>query len=267
MKLVRKTLLGLAALAVVMGLASCKFGAGIGSTSGSKYNKDMTVDATPENTKKPCNTDYRRFWEELSTLEACAELTTKVTIDYANSTMASGVATTGLIFDCNKSESGNTVDFILVGISPAAGFYVEKYSNIEKGKAASLDTDDGAISTTFTSLDGKASNKNYQTWSSVGITPQQTDDGKYEFTVKIAQETPGTYKVYINNKKVSNDSAMAALTPANTKELKKNGVKATYAVGGIACYGSVSKGNKLIANFATDKDSVLGTLNAEEIEE
>ena len=267
MKLVRKTLLGLAAVAVVMGLASCKFGAGTGSTSGSKYNKDMTVDATPENTKKPCNTKYRRFWEELSSFEACAELTTKVSIDYDNSNMSSGVATTGLIFNLNKSETGNTVDFILIGISPTAGYYVEKYENIEKGKAASLDTDDSAISDDFTSLDGKASGVNYKPWSSVGITPTLTNDGKYEFTVKIEQETPGIYTVYINNKKVSVDAKMKAITPAKTKELKKDGVKGKYAVGGIACYGSVSKGNKLIANFATDKDSVLGTLNAEEIEE
>ena len=166
MKMVKKILLGLAATSVIL-LASCKMDAGKGDTDGTKWDLTMTVDGT-ENAKKKMATDakYRRYWEEFSGNEACAEIETTLTFDNENSITSNGVATAGLIFDLNKSDN-NTVEFILVGISPSAGYYVEKYTNVPKGKAASGDDSEGALvsSENYIDLDGKAHTNSYHNWS------------------------------------------------------------------------------------------------------
>ena len=265
MKMVKKILLGMVATAAVLTFASCKMGAGEGETEGNKWDKTMTVDGTkiPDDVQPNAQEKgpYRRFWEEFSSNEKCAEITTKITVDVANSIMDNGVATAGLAFDLNKSEDGKTVDFILVGLS-TGGYYVERYYNIEKGKTVSGDTSDSALGT-YTPLDGKG-DVNYHVWAKA---PKTDENGNYVFTVKIAQETPKVYTVYIDDVKVSVDSEMAKLTPAKTEKIKKDGVEAEYAVGGIACYGSVVKGNKLVVNYLTEEDSVTGKLEAEEIAE
>ena len=272
MKLVRKTLLGLAALAVVMGLASCKFMSGKGDTDGTKWDLTMKVDGTKiPSTVEPTSEGkgpYRRYWEEFSINEACAEIETTITFNSDKCEYSNGVATAGLIFDLNKSDDGKTVDFNLIGISPSSGYYVERYTSIPKGKAASGDSSDGSLGT-YEDLDGKAHSTTYITWGGTGkpSAPTANSDGNYVIKVKITQETPKVYTVYINDVKVSKDTKMSEITPKKTKNLKKNGVEKTYAVGGIACYGSVVKNNKLNVTYHTEKDDVLGTLNAEEIEE
>ena len=272
MKMVKKILLGMSVAALVIGMTSCKGMFGIGDTDGTKYDLTMTVDGSKiPSTVQPTDDGrgpYRRFWEQLSGNKACAELETKVTFNTAECVTTNGVATAGLIFDLNASDDGNTVDFILIGISPAAGYYVEKYSNVPKGKAANGDTSDSALveSSNITYLDGKASNAAYHSW---GTIPHAANaSGNYVFTVKVEQNTPGVYTVKINNTKVSVDSKMATLTPKKTASLKKatDTAKHNYAVGGVACYGSVVKNNKLNVNYHTDKDSVLGKLEAEELD-
>ena len=84
-------------------------------------------------------------------------------------------------------------------------------------------------------------------------------EGVYTYVVKISQKNK-KYEVSINGKKVAEYDASAS-----TKVEKIDDVE--YAVGGIACYGSVVKGNILKANYKSDKTSVTGKLEAEEIEE
>lgn len=263
MKMVKKILLGLAAGALVLGFAGCKMDAGQGDTDGTKWDLTMTVDGT-ENAKKKMADDakYRRYWEEFSGNEACAEIETTITVDTTNSVMDTGVATAGLIFNLNKSEDGEKVEFILVGLS-TAGYYVERYYDIPKGKAASLDTTESSLGS-YESLDGKTGN--YHNWNAQ---PPVDDDGNYVFKVKVEQATPKVYTVYINDTKVSVDEKMAGITPLKTAQIKKTGSteKVEYAVGGVACYGSVAKGNKLVVKYHTEKDAVTGRLEAEEIEE
>jgi hypothetical protein len=81
MKMVKKILLGLVATATVIGLVSCKWGAGEGDTSGNKWDLTMTVDAT-ENASNPLAADkvFRRYWKQFSSSEKVAALTTTITI-------------------------------------------------------------------------------------------------------------------------------------------------------------------------------------------
>ncbi len=255
MKMVKKILLGLTAASLVIGMASCKMDSGEGETEGDKYNRKMTVDATAEGKAMANGAKYRRFWEELSGNEGCAALKTDIEIDYKNSVTDNGVATAGLIFNLNKQKGDDKVEFILVGISKA-GYYVERYYDIDKGKAASGDTSESSLGT-FESLDGKGAKVNYLSPSWWKLQPDA--DGIVKVTVEVKQ-TNKVYSVYINNQKVSNDAAMAKIVPLKTKKIDD----VEYAVGGVAVYGSVQEGNKLIAKFKTDKDSVIGKLEAEE---
>ena len=254
MKMVKKILLGLTATALVLGMASCKMGAGEGDTEGKKDDLTMTVDATSEGKAMENGAKYRRFWKELSSNEGCAALTTDILIDTKNSVTDNGVATTGLIFNLNKQEGDDKVEFILVGISKA-GYYVERYYDIEKGKAASGDSSDSALGS-FESLDGKGK-ANYLCPSWWNFKPDE--DGIVKVTVAVTQ-TNKVYTVKINGKKVSDDAAMAKVVPLKTKKIDD----VEYAVGGVAVYGSVQEGNKLVATFKTDKESVIGKLEAEE---
>ena len=255
MKMVNKILLGLAASTLILGMVSCKGMFGNGDTDGTKYDLTMTVNGAeiPE-TVQPNDKGkgpYRRFWEQLSVNKACAELETTMTFKMDECVTTNGVATAGLIFDLNNSDDGKTVDFIIVGISPSAGYYVEKYSNVPKGKAASGDSSDSALvaDENITYLDGKTGA--YHNWGS--ISHAANSEGNYVFKIKVEQKTAGVYTVYINNTKVSDDAKMATLTPKKTSKLKKStdAAKKDYAVGGVACYGSVVKNNKLKVLYHT----------------
>lgn len=253
MKMVKKVLFGLVAAAAVVGFAGCKFGAGEGSTSGSKYNLDMTVDGTE------LSEGYRRYWKQLSSSKKVAETKVTITIDTEDCEITSGTtATVGYAFDLNKNETINdTVDFILVGMSIEKGFYVERYVGVEEGKTAEGDTTDSSLGGTTTSLDGKNSGAAYKSWSDANITLSPAGT-VYTFIVEISQ-TDQKYTVKINGTTVASD-----ITPSNNSTKTIDGTE--YAIGGVACYGSVSAGNKIVANYLTDKDDVTGSYY-EEVEE
>ena len=266
MKMVKKILLGLAATAAVLSLASCKMEAGEGKTEGNKWDLTMTVDGTKiADTVQPNakgQGPYRRFWKQFSSSEKVAEIETTVTIDTNACTIEPNtVATAGLVFDLNKNATDSSkVDFNLIGLSPSAGFYVERYTEITK-KDGDYDTSEGALSSTYTPLkldsfeysnDGKGA---YISWGSIPNTPKE---GVYTYKIKITQANK-KYSVSINGVKVAEYNASDS-TNVDTIDKKE------YAVGGIACYGSVQKGNILKAKYESDKDSVTGKLY-EEVEE
>lgn len=270
MKLVRKTLLGLTALAVVMGLASCKMGAGEGDTKGNKWDLTMTIDAT-ETASRPLAADkvFRRYWKQFSTSEKVAEITTTVTIDPTKivyPTTSTSACVVGLIFDLNKNaEDNNKVDFNLIGVNPKTGkFYVERYTKISKQTDESYDgtaTESDlaqAAGTTAINLETVAKSGAWCTLTS-SMYKTDADTGILTIPVKISQ-TNKKYTVYLNNVKVAEYNASTSTNVDTIKNVE-------YAVGGIACYGNAGKGVKIVANYTTDKSTVTGKLEAEEIEE
>ena len=76
----------------------------------------------------------------------------------------------------------------------------------------------------------------------------------------IASKRIKAFALYLGSEKVAEYNATSSKNTDKIKDVE-------YAVGGIACYGNAGKGVKLVAKYETDKDSVIGKLEAEEIEE
>jgi hypothetical protein len=275
MKMVKKILLGLVATAAVLALASCKMGAGEGETEGNKWDLTMTVDATAE-AKNPLAEGkvFRRYWKEFSTSEKVAEITTTITINPADQVYDATkkpAFVSGLIFDLNKNaDDSKKVDFNLIGVNPQTQkFYVERYVGISKQDAELYDGDStqtdiaAANGTTATSLE-LASAKKSGAWCALTDKMYKvSSDGVVTCVVTISQENK-KYSVKLGDVTVAEYDAS---TSTNTAKIKKDKAEVEYAVGGIACYGNAGKGNKLVVNYTTDKESVTGKLEAEEIEE
>ena len=267
MKMVKKILLGLAAVSLIAGTVSCKMGAGEGDVKGDKWDLTMTVDATPDAQKPIADENtYRRYWKQFSTSEKVAEISTTITINtedfvYPNITKACVV---GYIFDCNKNTTDNKkVDFCLLGVNPMRQkFYVERYTNITKGDKEEYDVPETQKSLGASTDIGYGDYKreNIDTWCSLNNKMYTvSEDGKIiTCVVKITQENK-KYSVYLGSVKVGEYDASES-----TYVEKIDGTD--YAVGGIACYGNAEKGVKLVANYKTEKDAVTGKLEAEEIE-
>ena len=270
MKMVKKILLGMVATAAVLTFASCKMGAGEGETEGNKWDLTMTIDAT-EDAETPLEKDakFRRFWKQFSTSEKVAEITTTITIDpekqvYDEKNKPAFVS--GLIFDLNKNETNNDlVDFNLIGVNPETQkFYVERYTGITQQKKESLDTDaDSLVSALSTPVAAKdlelASANKSGGWCP--LTPKMydiDDNGVVTCVVTISQKNK-KYSVKLGSVTVAEYDASSSKHVDTIDDVE-------YAVGGIACYGNAGKGNKLVVNYTTEKDSVTGKLEAEEIE-
>ena len=261
MKMVKKILLGLTASALIMGMVSCKMGEGEGETDGNKWDLTMTIDTTDPKKPMAANTQYRRFWEQISASEKVAGIKTTITIDPSKCTYTDNTAlVAGLIFDLNKGTDANTVDFNLIGINPkrnsgAPQYYVERYEGVSNEKKKSGDTNDGSIGSAVNPLPK-------MDWENCTSSMYYTDaDGILTFIVTIKQTTPKTYEIYLGNVKVKE------CTINRTTNVWKDKNNVEYLSGGIACYGNASSGNKIVANYKSDKNSVLGKLEAEEIEE
>ena len=260
MKMVKNILLGLVATATILSFAGCKMGAGEGDTDGNKWDLTMTIDTTDP--KKPLaeGTTYRRFWEQISASENVAAIKTTITIDPAKCTYNGGALVAGLIFDLNKGTDDKTVDFNLIGINPKVmtggkpGYYIERYEGVSSDKKKSGDTSDSAIGTAVAPLGSMS-------WAAIPAGSYSADaNGVLSFVITIKQENK-KYSIYIG------DTNIREYTSDRTTHIwkDKNGVE--YLAGGIACYGNAGAGNKIVATYKSDKDSVIGKLEAEEIEE
>lgn len=260
MKMVKKIVLGLVATATILSFAGCKMGAGEGDTDGNKWDLTMTIDTT--DTKKPMaeGTTFRRYWEQISASENVAAIKTTITIDPAKCTYVDGTAlVAGLIFDLNKGTADKTVDFNLIGINPKKNngkpsYYIERYEGVSSDKKKSGDTTDSAIGTAVAPLPTMS-------WTACTSNMYSVDaNGVISIVVTIKQENK-KYSVYLGSTKI------ADYTSNRTTNLWKDKNGTEYLSGGIACYGNAGAGNKIVANYKTDKDSVIGKLEAEEIEE
>ena len=263
MKMVKKILLGLTATALVLGMASCKMGAGEGDTEGNKWDLKMTIDATAE-AEKPMDAAnaYRRFWKQFSTSEKVAEIKTTITLDESECKLVSGKASVvGYIFDLNKNKDDSSkVDFCLLGINPQfGGFYVERYTGISKSDKEEYDVPESQ-SSLGTSVDigyGTYKRADINTWNNLSSSMYTKTDGVITCVVTIKQ-TSKTYSVYLGSVKVAEYDASAS------ENTWKNKDDVEYAVGGIACYGNAGNGVKIVAKYHTEKDDVTGKLEAEE---
>ena len=254
-----KVLLSSAVLVAAMAtmFVGCKADSdGEGDIDGSKWNRTMTIDAT-DASKTPLTSKYRRYWHEFSSNEACAEITTTITINLDDCVLESGKASVvGFAFDYNKNATDKTkTDFNLIGINPQTRkFYVERYIGVAKQAEDSLDTDASSLEAVSKTDLEVSSIKKTNGWCNLTDDMYTIDETGKIITcvVKISQENK-KYSVSLCSVKVAEYDASDS---TNTKKISGT----DYAVGGVLCYGNVGKGVKLVANYKTDKTDVTGTL-------
>ena len=270
MKMVKKILLGLAASAVVIGLTSCADVAGTGKATGTKTNKTITVDGTDSK----LTTDYRRYIKQLGSSEKVAEITTTITVDTKdciltakNSAGTDTYANVGFVFDMNKvwdttknepkadTSSEKLRDLIVFGFQPLnKKAYVEHYSNVNFKEE--LDTNDSSVGTCDEAIFGNGD------WGTVTEgTDYALEDGVYTLVVKVKQATKGKYDFYLGNKKLGSYQSSGNYVGKASDNIEG------YAIGAVGGYVNCPKGTKVVAKYTTDKDTVTGKFEAEEIEE
>ena len=280
----KKLMAVIAALAVALTLTSCDF-LGKGKTSGTKWNKKMTVDGTS------ITNTYRRFIKKLSVSEKVTDLTTKIIIDKENSVLSSddGKAVVGLAFDFHSTGTGTNkeYDFVLIGFRPTPGangtntagklgFYIEKYEGIKSDKASSAaeamseDKEDEG-STGFDTNDssmGEGNTPQYKSftgaypmtlggyipddWKELPTEAYEDKEKTFEIDVKIEQKTAGTYDIYLGDKKVATYNGEVKCTDA--KDKNNNG----KCWGGAAVYANTPKGCKVVVKYQSDKEATKG---------
>lgn len=269
MKMVKKILLGLAATAAVIGLASCADVAGAGKATGTKTNKTITVDGTDSK----LTTAYRRYIKQLGSSEKVAEIETTITFDTEDCILATTgasptYANVGFVFDMNKvwdtekdepkKDNGDEKlrDLVVFGFQPGTSrAYIEHYSNVNFKEE--LDTDVGAVGTCDKLIYGPTNG-----WGSVTEGTHYTlEDGVYTLNIKVKQATKGTYDFYLGGKKLGSYTASGKYV--GTAKDNAEG----YAVGAVGAYINCPKGTKVKAKYETDSKSVTGKFEAEEIEE
>lgn len=270
MKMVKKILLGMSAAAVIMSLVGCGDLAGVGRGSGTKEDKTITVDGTASN----LSTKYRRYIKQLGSSEKVAEITTTITVDTSKCTLQSTdsagnptYANVGFVFDMNKSwntetnsattDSTNSKlrDLVVFGFQPLnKRAYVEHYSNVNFKDE--LDTDDSAVGVRDRAIFGGGS------W---GAVTENTDytlaNGVYTLVVSVKQTQKGIYDFYLGNRKLGSYHAAGHFMGTTADGAKD------FAIGGVGAYVNCPKGTKVVAKYETEKSSVTGKFEAEEIEE
>ena len=266
MKMVKKLLLGLVAVAAVLTLAGCGDVAGVGKATGTKWDKTYSVDATGE-----LNSDtaiWRRYVKQIGTKEEIAEIKTTITIykDFKKNDAAIFDATIdgqlkksviGFIFDYNKNASDDTLnDFVVFGFRPSNNTaYLGPYSAIKLGKDVEMDTDDSSLKNNPKASAGDE----YYEDGPVPAGSYTTDtDGNIILEVEVRQSTKGKYQFYLGGKKFG--SEFAGKTISDKKDTKD------MAIGGVAGYINCPKGAKVKVNYKTDSDDVTGSLFADEEE-
>ena len=194
----------------------------------------------------------------------------------------------GLIFDLHETDlkeddattgmkKGKYYDFVLIGYQPSTvSYYIERYENVPKGLFAEA-SNEGSFSAlasyvkatgiTDTVGTGKpayitpsAADKAKIAKTATGKLPKSEEDGDnggttdvslQEITVKITQETAGTYKINLGDKDY---------TYSGTVKNDKG-----YCVGGAGYYINCPVGLAATANYNSKNDNTIG-LNVDEEE-
>ena len=270
MKMTKKIFLAAIAVAAFAftGCADLLGKVGKGTTTGTKWNKTMTVDGTKKDlydtTANPVvpKVGYRRFIQKIKATETVTNISTDIIIDLNKSTIhiddpyigTGGNAVVGLAFDFHTTGTGENAkyDFVLVGFAPnTKKYYVERYVDVLSAKASSaaqamsdkedeeledagFDSSDGSMGTYY---NFKKTGDILKITTDTSITYDDWNDipaGAYDeatgtINVEIKQETPGLYEVYLGGTKV-------AEYEGETKSTEKN--YTDYAAGGVAVYAN-----------------------------
>jgi len=262
----KKIMTVLAAAAVALTLVGC---AKLGDvqTSGTKWKKTFKLDATGEIKDADGNAaTYCRGFAALSASKKCSEIETVITLpmtDGKNITINTELqkSVVGLAFDVSlveKEDGKKYYDFVLVGVKPAdGGYYIEHYYDVpQEALKESMNTTDGTMGGQYEAVSGAEETGG---WAGTIIPYEDASkvatDG-YKWTVKVTQETAGTYKVFIND--VHKGTYTRTLTEAEAAS--KNG----KAYGQIFMYGNSPAGTKIEAVFTSDKDNTVGLFADEE---
>ena len=276
----KKLMAVIAAAAVALTLVGCDLlaaKAGEGSSSGTKNNKTITVDATGTLATVPAGevgegkeAKYRRFIKEVSGNEKTAAIKSTITIPKADLVLGteSDNVVVGYIFDLNKTwdstknkattdtAQSKLRDFVLFGFNVYTKCaYVEHYSNVNFKEE--LDTSNNNI--------GEKNNTTDNIWGGGGWSAALTkgsdyreDDENYYLDVEVKQTTKGTYAFYLGGK------AHGTYTASGNFMGKESEGTKDMAVGGIAGYLKCPKGTKAKIIIETDPDDVVGKLYADE---
>ncbi len=190
-------------------------------------------------------------------------------------------AVVGLIFDLHKTTvkaadateakpAGDYYDFCLIGYQPAGKkYYIERYVDIP-AKAFSEATSEGVFATAETYVTTESKDNVFATPGSkeyvsvtTGKMPKSDDAAAgtadislQVLTIKITQETKGTYKIDLGDGKT-----WTYKPTANDKWTNKDG----YRIGGAGYYVNCPVGLSMTANFNSKNDNTIG-LNADEEE-
>ena len=276
MKMVKKLLLGLVAVAAVLVFTGCQpLENGEGDFEGNKWEAEMTID------NSTASSGYARFWKQFGGKEKVEAITTTITLD-GNSNPGNSVV--GFVFDLNKhgatekDADGNslkdTVDFCLVGITYRDGaykYYFERYVNVPTSKTKTeANVTSSSLGNYYTASASAASS-----WGSTLYTPDDSlsdwqiiQSGNYTMAadhtttmvIKLTQDVAGTYKVTIGNQVIGTYSADSITGYTRKDSWTKDG----KLTGGIACYGNAYANCKIIAKYSNDKESLVGSLFADE---
>ena len=275
MKMVKKILLGLAAGAAVIGLIGCQpIDTDNAKTSGTKWNKTVKVDAST------VETGYKRAFEQLGTLEQAQQFDAEITFNCLNEEGDVIDAVYGLAFDLNFDKDATDKDlndsynFVLIGLNPSRGtkgqYYVERYKEVSMEDNNGVQTSDSLgkyISYTSTGTNGPWTTEyknSYSDWQDATGLYTVDNDGNVTINISVRQTTPGTYTVKAGNKSVCTYTR-SDKSAKNPEEFVN--VKDDYAQGGIAMYTNAKPGQKIEFNCKINKDTFVGKLEAEAIEE
>ncbi len=298
MKMTKKIFLAAIAVAAFAftGCADLLGKVGTGTTTGTKWNKTMTVDGTKKDLYKEDGTAayaYRRFIKKIKVKESVTNIATEITIDPEKSTIhtdnaviGGGNAVVGLAFDFHTDATTKKYDFVLVGFAPyTKKFYIERYYDIEPENAKDADKemdetaedlgDQGFDSSAgamgsyidfdkgtdgILRISSKTTNKD-DDW--VDLPAGAYDETTGKLNVEIKQETAGLYEVYLGGKKV-------AEYPGTVKIEKEGDDYNGFAQGGVAVYANTpvgktydatekkGSGTKVVVKYASDKDKTHG---------
>ena len=277
MKMVKKILLGLVATAAVIGFVGCKaIATDNAETSGTKWDKTVKVDASE------VATGFKRAFEQLGTLEQAQQFDAEITFNCLDEDNNIIDAVYGLAFDLNfdKNEEDKDItdsyNFVLIGINPSkkngkGQYYVERY------KEVSMEANNGVTTTnalgdyiSYTSA-GKVGQwttdykDNYSDWADAEGLYTADNEGNVTINLSVKQTTAGTYTVTAGGKTICTytRSDKSTKKPEEFVNVTKDG----YAQGGIAMYTNAKPGQKIEFNCKINKDTFIGKLQAEEIEE
>ncbi|MBO4534059.1 MAG: hypothetical protein J5726_10260 [Treponema sp.] len=197
----------------------------------------------------------------------------------------------GLIFDLHETKltaddaetgmkKGSYYDFVLIGYQPeTVSYYIERYENVPKGlfaEASNAGSFTGlanyvkATGITDTVGDGKAAyytpnaaGKQAIAKATTGKLPKSEEDGDnggttdvtlQTITVKITQDTKGTYNINLGDMDWP-------YTPAVNKDwVNKDG----YRIGGAGYYINCPVGLSAKANYNSKNDNTIGLIADEE---